>query len=311
MLFLNPLATADLRQSVLTTAICWRIQKNNGDLILGCEHDRDLKVTVTDPYVRLTWPTCDLTGRYEAQTGISGSNIKSSADLSADNLEVEGAIDRLVGLPGVSTAEIEGGLLTHAPVIVFAVNWVDPDRWQIIRRRGHLGEWSWDSDGRYRSEVRGLAQLFSQSIGQTFTERCSVVRFGDVRCGFDLASAARIGTIASVANRKVFTAALSPDTDPPIPAYFNGGELSFSSGENAGSMREAKRVTVAAGIASVELWDEAAGDVLIGDTFTMTPGCDRTKSTCKLHGRFTTINGGWRGYGLFMPGIDALTRGPT
>jgi hypothetical protein len=45
-----------------------------------------------------------------------------------------------------------------------------------------------------------------------------------------------------------------------------------------------------------------------GDAFTLKPGCDRQPLTCgKIYGNILNI----RAFGLYIPGLDSLTAGPT
>ena len=129
---------AHLREPVTTLAVCWHVEKRNGALIRGTQHDRDITITVSQHDI------VDLTGVYRAQTAITGSDNHSSADLSVDNMDVEGATENASDSSGditldVSVADIEAGLLDGAPVTVFLCNWSSPDAGQAILRRGQLG----------------------------------------------------------------------------------------------------------------------------------------------------------------------------
>ena len=158
------------------------------------------------------------------------------------------------------------------------------------------------------TEIRGLTQALSQNIVQTAGERCSVKRFGDQFCKFDVAAVTRTGVVTEVTSRRFFTVALTPSDDPPVPTYFNGGRIAFTSGKNAGFFREVKRAIVSAGAAQIELWDEMPDDVEVDDTCTLEPGCDKTYETCR--DVFQNIVN-FRGYGIFIPGALELMKGPT
>ena len=72
---------SELAQSVTRLAVCWRVERGDGVLILGTEHDRDITIS-----------TGTLAGEYLVQAGVTGSGVKSSSDMSVDNMEVSGAI---------------------------------------------------------------------------------------------------------------------------------------------------------------------------------------------------------------------------
>lgn len=294
---------AHFRGDLVTTAVCWVIEKRNGETVRGTDHDRNITVTATGS------PSLGLEGTYLARANISGSATRSSADMAVDNLEVDGATDDgTTGEVDVSVAEIEAGVLDRAPVVVFLVNWERPDDGQLIIKRGWLGELSRDSDDAYRVEVRGLAQALSQNIGQTYAERCNVVQLGDARCRFNVAAATRTATVTAATSRKAFTATLSPATAPPTATYFYGGQVTFTAGANAGFSREVKRAIVTGASVAVELWEELPADVSPTDAASLTPGCDRLLATCR--DVFANLDN-FRGHGVFMPGRAALIRGPT
>lgn len=298
---LTPTFASHIREPVTTLAVCWRIEKNNGELVLGTQHDRDITITDSQPSI------VDLTGVYRAQAGITGSDMQSSSDMSADNMEVQGATDRTGDEVAIDLTvyDIEAGTLDYAPVVVFLVNWQSPDSGQAILRRGRLGALTRDSDGRYRTEVRGLAQHLSQNIGFVYQETCNVVRFGDSRCGYDVSSIQITAPITAVTSNKQFSIA-APGTPPPA-GYPLGGEVMFMTGENAGFVREVKATTVAGGVLTLELYEELPADVVVGNEIQITPGCDRRWSTCRAYSNLVN----YRGWGVYIPGTLAMMRGTT
>lgn len=290
-----------IQQPVTKLTVCWHVQKNNGELLLGTQHDRDIVIAVSQPTI------VNLVGTYSAQAAITGSDVRSSSDGSVDNLEVEGATDRSGDEIAIdlTVADIEAGTLDNATVTVFLVNWADPDAGQVILRRGRLGALSRDSDGRYRTEVRGLAQLLSQSVGLVYQETCNVARFGDSRCNFAVATIQIDDVVTTVTNRKVFTIA-EPVTAPPA-GYPAGGEVLVLTGDNEGFTREVKASTVADGLLTIELYEELPADLLVSDEVRFTPGCDRRWVTCRAYDNLVHF----RGYGVYIPGTLAMMRGPA
>lgn len=295
---LTPTFAAHIREPVTTLAVCWRIEKNNGELVLGTQHDRDITITTSQH------PLIDLTGVYRAQAAITGSDVRSGSDSSVDNMEVEGATEPRDGVViDLTVYDIEAGTLDNAPVTVFLANWNAPDSGQAILRRGRLGALSRDSDGRYRTEVRGLSQLLSQHVGWIYSETCNVVRFGDSRCQYDVDSIRIEAPVTSVTSNKQF--AIAEPGSPPPAGYPLGGEVTFLSGDNTGFIREVKTTTVAGGSLTVELYEEFPADVEVGDQLQLTPGCDRRWSTCRLYNNLVNF----RGWGVYIPGTMALMRG--
>ena len=284
---------AHLRGERTTLALCWRIEKRTGGLILGTDHDRDLVVA-----------SGDLAGTYQAGANITGADLVSSGDLSVDNSEVTGAFSDSLEITDVTVAEMEAGVLDNAPVTAFFVNWQDPDAGQVYLRRGFLGNFERDSDGKYKTELRGLSQLLSQTIVQTYGEKCNVRRFGDSRCGFDVASVTITATVQSINSRRDFF--VTGITSQPV-GYFNGGKIVGASGENSGLTRQVRTDAFEGSQGRLMLFEAFPLEVQVGDTFTLAPGCPRTREAC----RDTFANlANFRGYGVFIPGALKLLAGP-
>lgn len=285
-------------QDVATLATCWLIELADGTNIRGTDHDQDIVITSPTGHA----------GTYYGAVNITASDVTSSSDMSVDNMEVNGALQQYVEMPDLTVARIESGIADKAPVTVFLCNWQAPDDGQVVIRRGYLGEFTRDTNGAYRTEVRGLTQLLSQTIGGTFGTRCAVKRLGDSECKKDIGPLTRTGVVASVTSRRAFTVTLTPGTAPPSTTFFSAGVMTFTSGDNDNFVREVKKAPVSAGVATVELWDEAPEDIAVGDTLTLEPGCNRTTADCK--DVFDNLIN-FRGYGLFIPGIDEIMAGPT
>jgi uncharacterized phage protein (TIGR02218 family) len=280
-----------LRGDVTSIAICWCIEKGNGEFIRGTEHDEKIVIDPTGES-----PESDLVGFYPAGANIRGSTVQAGTEMAPDNMSVDGAIPTTTDYIDVTVADIEAGLLNQAPVTVFFVNWQAPNDGFVIMKRGYLGEIARDSDGKYSTEVRGLAQLLAQVFVETFGVTCSVKRFGDERCKLDVTPYTFTGTVTAVTNRKAFTTDLSLSPYPD----FRGAEFRFDTGANADYTREAKS-------GAFTFWDAFPNDVEPGDSFTVIQACPRTIEACKQFGNIVNF----RGYGVFIPGIDALAKGPT
>lgn len=303
----SPAYAAHLRQPVTTLAVCWRIVKRNGDLIMGTDHDRNIPITVTSIGMDVgSSPPFSLLGTYQAAAGITASDIKGGTDMSVDNMEVQGALDPDLFVD-VSIADIEAGLLDTAEVTTFRVNWTDPDDFQDVLRHGTLGQIRWNSDREYRTELRGLTQRLQQTVGRTAGERCDVVEFGDSRCKFDIAAATVTGIITAVTSRRSFETDLDLDSPAPSSGYFNLGKITMTSGENQGYKRQVMNDSEGAVLGNIAVWEAFPLDLDVGDTFTLTPGCDRRYETCRdVHDNVINI----RAPGLFMPGLGEIIRAP-
>src|SRR5882724_10045742 len=215
---------AHLDGDTTTLALCWVILKRNGNYIRGTTHDRDVPVA-SGIYA----------GTYKASSNITPSNVKSNSDLAVDNLDVTGAWADTTARIDITRADIESRNLDFASVRTFFVNWQAPDEGQVPMRSGFLGPITYNSNGGYSTQVRGLAQLLQQNIVQTYSDRCTVKRLGDVRCGVDVVSLSIAATVTVVVSRREFT--ISGIGAQPA-GYFSLGNLVGLTGDNAGFLRQ-------------------------------------------------------------------------
>lgn len=283
-----PLLT-HIRGPLVTLAVCWRVQRKDGELILGTEHDRDLTVSVDSNALTLV-------GTYRASSGITGSDLRSNSDMAVDNMEVSGAVaspDDL-SIVDLTVADIEGGLFDDAPMTLFLVNWQAPDDGQIILRHGTIGEIRRTSDGHYYTELRGLAQRLQQQIVETYSQTCQA-SLGDSRCQFNTAPHIINGTVSSVTSRLRFDAAMDTAGDASIMYSF--GKLTFTDGANVDITREVRTPAVGDVFGDIQTFEPFPFDIEVGDQFTLAPGCDKSSTQCQLYNNFVNF----RGHGLFVP----------
>lgn len=322
---MTPAFVAELQSDRTAFVICWSIEMADGTFIRGTEHDEDVTVPV------LGSPIEDAAGTYSAAAGISGSDRKSSSDMSVDNMEVTGALaadatedtitvdtteitvdSTFVTIPGgddliqINIRDIESGNLDAAPVQVILVNWRDPSQGYMLLGRGYLGDITRDTDLVWKTEVVGFLQNLSQSLGKTYGDTCDVKRFGDHRCKVDLAPLTKVGVVSTRTSRRIFTSAITLGALTPDAIYWNGGELTFTSGANAGFTRQVKTGFSGAVQGSFVMWDSFPSPINVGDSFQVVPGCDRSYERCVFFDNLLNF----RGHGRWIPGIPAIIRAP-
>lgn len=301
-----PLLLAELRADLTSLAMIWTIAMADRRVIRGTEHDLDITIpggsSPEDPFA----------GTYFAEANVTMGDINSNTDLSVDNLQVDGAFpEKTQDSPpkytvlDVTVDDIESGLLDQAPVTVLVCSWRNPQYGYWVAKEGSLGAINRDSDGKYVTEVRGITQGLAQTIIRTFSTTCNVVKFGAGRCHFDLPAHTVAGHVTAVTNRLQFTVSIPADSPPGVFSYA-GGELTFSSGENENFTREVK-VDPHFNAGVIVFWEQFPADVKINDTFELAIGCDRQYLTCKRYGQLLNF----RGFGVFIPGVNSLTAGPT
>ena len=253
---------------VRTKALCWSVVRTDGVSIKGTSLDRDLVVTASG-----------YAGTYPAMLGVIGSNVKSSADLSIDNLEVQSALFTT----GVEASDIEAGLYDGAAVVVFETDFTNPASVTILRT-GTIGQITRTAEGGYTAEIRGLAQQLAQVITDVYQLSCRA-EFGSGdetrvirRCGVDRAAYtfSDVVTAITTPDRKFTSSSLG--AAHPVNGYFQYGEIIFTSGSNDGYTR---RVKTYSSTGLTDLTEPLPYDIEVGDTFSIVAGCDKSLATCR------------------------------
>lgn len=158
----TPTLAAHLAGPVTTLSTCWIITRRDGRVFRFTDHDQDLAFEGET---------------YAARFGYARSALTSDAQLSVDNLDIDGIFDD----EAISEAEMRAGLFDFAEVSIFLVNWTDPSMGSLRLRRGWLGEVTLSEQGSFRTELRGLTQALQQEIGEIYSAECRA-DLGDGRC---------------------------------------------------------------------------------------------------------------------------------
>ncbi len=274
---IDPGLAAHLAGGATTLCRCWLVTRADGSILGFTDHDRGLSFDGVD---------------YEPESGFDASEDVSETGFAIGGLEATGALSS----ERLTVADLAAGLYDHAEVALWLVNWTTPEERHLLRT-GHLGEVTRE-DGTFRAELRGLAAELDQPNGRVFRHGCDA-DLGDQRCGVNLDDAAYCGTgtVTAAAGRRRFAASGLGDF---AAGWFTRGRLAWTSGANAGRAIEVRAHRLADDVASFELWQAMAADIAVGDTFTVTAGCDKLFFTCQA--KFANaVN--FRGF-PHMPGND-------
>ncbi|HUD53509.1 DUF2163 domain-containing protein [Parvibaculum sp.] len=274
---ISPELAAHLAGGVTTLCNCWKLTRADGRVMGFTDHDGDL---VFDGVT------------FEAAAGFTASAIESSAGLAVDNLDLAGGFNS----ERLDESELAAGLYDDAGVEIWRVNWRAPEQ-RLLMRKGNLGEVSRGATG-FTAELRGLAHRLNQPTGRLFQYGCDA-DLGDARCCVDLGAAAMRGegvVVAVEENRIVTATGLGGFAE----GWFERGRLVFADGANEGAGGEVKLHAATPSGAVVELWQAAAREIAVGDSFSVTAGCDKQFTTCRA--KFGN-GANFRGF-PHMPGND-------
>lgn len=270
------------RSGALTVATLWKITRTDGVIVAWNDVDIDLEYDGV---------------LYKAGKGITPTAIAGTEGGSVDNLEVES----LLGLPdeagAITLQDMRDGLYDGARIDLYRVNYNDLSMGAEIMPTGFFGEFT-ASDIGYTAELRGLKQREQTQVGRIFQPSCDA-DLGDARCGVDLEALRVYGSITSGVTFGTFidTSLTQPDN------YFGNGLLEFLTGDNAGQKIEV--MAYDSTTKEVVLYDAPKRPMKVGDTYTMTPGCDKSIDTCREKYENQVR---FRGF-PFIPGADQLVSG--
>lgn len=268
---------AHMAGELTTLATLWKITRTDGAVFGFTDHDANIAYDGV---------------AYEASSGYTASAIRTSADLAVDNMEAEG----MLSSETIADADLIAGLWDHAAFIIMRVNYADLTMGHEIMRAGTIGN---VSTGRqhFTAELRGMMQPLQQSVGRVYTPACDAA-LGDARCGIALGSYTVTGSVTTATSGRVFTDTARTETDD----YFAGGLITWTSGDNDTYQMEVKSST-SAGV--ITLQQTMPNGTTIGDTYSLSAGCDKLLATCR--DKFNNVVN-FRGF-PHVPGPDKVIAG--
>ncbi len=281
---INPALQSKLNSGATTLCRCWLLERRDGTQIGFTDHDRDLEF---DGY------------RFEAGTGLDAGALESSTGLSVDNTQAVGALSAT----GLTEDDIRAGLYDRAAVRLWLVDWSDVSL-RALLFRGFLGEIERGATA-FEVELRGLSEVLNTTVGRSYIKTCDRL-LGDDKCKFNL-STPGYSVIAQVAesqdNRTVWADGISGFAD----SWFAHGVLEWLTGRNTGAIGKIKFDRIRKAQRVIEIWEEAAHPITLGDQFRIIAGCDKLPETCSgKFGNFTNF----RGF-PHIPGEDWVSTYPS
>jgi uncharacterized phage protein (TIGR02218 family) len=276
-----PTALQDKLDSGVTSLCrCWRITRRDGAVAGFTDHDEDVVVDGL---------TC------RAGTGLTGSEATTQLGLAVTGSEISGAL----ASDTLSEADLAAGRYDAATIECYLVDWSEPSLF-VLTGKGVLGEVRREGQA-FAAEIRGLTDRLNQESGRRYTATCDA-DLGDSRCTIDLTAPAFAGAgavAALIGTSSVRVSGLDAFADD----WFSAGRLTFASGANAGLAVEVKNHHIGADGVVLDLWQTMSEPIAVGDTFSVTAGCDKRFATCR--DRFDNVLN-FRGF-PHIPGNDFVT----
>lgn len=256
--------TIALAKQPLTLAVCWKVTDTFGNETFHTTHDREIVINkdgIEGTYV----PTKPLTVT-EFSSGSDGGATTSEVTIPLDDLDLTRGL-------------VRAGVLKQVRYLLFVTDWESPSNVGVIIKAGTVGNVRLVSENVIQVETRGLKQFLNQPLLESVSRTCRA-DLGDHRCLVDLVGLTDNGTVTTVGSRRQFLASgISAAVD-----YFSGGVVEWQTGDNTGFSVEVRTYTTPTGVI---LFEPTPFDINVGDTFTITPGCDKTLATCRT--RFNNV----------------------
>ena len=280
------LITADAVPCVTRWCQVWLFQRTDGVQYGFTSHDEPV------PFKGLICQPC---------SSLNSTASEAASEIGAiGNIELSGIIDS----DAINEFDLYAGKFDGCFVEVWETSWGFDGTTPKRLAAGKMGSVSHGREG-FKTEVLGVgARIAQQAVTQVVTAACRFV-FGDKRCGKDIEAlrvAAAVTSAPVQTSNRVFTASALAGDHPD--GYFVRGVVTFTTGANAGVRAEVKEYDGPSG--SFILWTALPAPLAPGDAFTVTPGCDLSKTACQ----------GWANYVNFggfpdVPGDDATSETPN
>ena len=268
--------TAFLEQDLTTIALCWRLERRDGEALGFTTHDRDLAIRGLV---------------YRAAPGMLPSAISLSDGFAVDTLDIEGALSSAA----ITAEDLRAGRWDGASVRIFMVDWEAPGGEILPVARGQLGEVSFRGDA-FEAELRGPTALLDAAVIEQTSPECRA-SLGDRRCRVDMAGRIKVTRVAAVIDDETIA------FEAAAPGNAHGyGRLRWLGGANSGLESAVLRSDGAA----LTLREPPPFPAAVGNLVELHEGCDKSLATCA--GRFGNA-ANFRGE-PHLPGIDLLTRYP-
>jgi uncharacterized phage protein (TIGR02218 family) len=249
---------AKLDAGATTLCRCFIVTRRDGVVRGFTDHDEDIVLNAV---------TC------RAGTGFAGSEAVEQLGLAVQGAEISGALSD----EALSEADLAAGRYDAAAVEVHLVDWSEPSLF-VLMSKGALGEVRREGIA-FTAELRSLAHRLAEDSGRLYTTTC-FADLGDARCTVDLTDAALhgSGTVAALDGGGALRAG---GLDAFAEGWFTAGKLTFTAGANTGLAVEVKAHRVEPDGVHIEMWQQMPEPIAVGDTFTVTAGCDKRFTTCR------------------------------
>lgn len=149
-----------------TLAICLRLTRQDGVVIVATNHDTDLTITIPSGS-----PT--LVDKYLSRIGGTDTDVQTSNALNVDNMDQHGALS----VESINEDDLHAGLFDYATFKLFAVNYANLSQGIYSLRDGTIGVVTVDR-GTFVAQLQGMMEALKLTLGELVNPLCPY-NFGD------------------------------------------------------------------------------------------------------------------------------------
>ncbi len=245
----------------------WKLVRKDGTIFRFTNHNIDL-VNPEDGFT-YTPLLSFLTSSHQRKTGID-----------QNNLEIQGIIGTL------TFNDFLAGKYRESRITEYLVDWQYP--WAgVLLATTFILESITHHNAKWTAEAGSIVLPLLRPKGSVYGRTCRHV-LGDLKCKVSLSLLEESENVLAVnSERTKFTTTLPIITDVfgnarGIPNYWAFGSLTWTNGANSGLKFEVRSDTIPVPEQQeIILQTPTPFDIVVGDVFTITPGCDKLWSTCK------------------------------
>ncbi len=227
---------------------------------------------------------------YIPDVGYMPSELRSSGDLSVNNVDVTGIIDNDI----ITENDLVSGRFDFCRLWFFGIDPTNIANDPVTIGYGRIGEVNLN-DFSFNAEFRGLSQALTQDTMRQIMPSCDV-EVGSTKCGVDIEALAVVGTVTNVANKRTFEDTSLTQDD----GYFSLGVVRWLTGNNTGRRVKIRQHQLSGTL--VTLLERVPFTIQIGDTYSITPGCGKSAAICET--KYSNIVN-FRGFN-FLPGMAEM-----
>jgi len=256
---LDPAFATHIATGATTMATCWRLRRGDGFVLGFTDHDVALSFDGTD---------------FLPSRGLDGGEESTKLGAQVDTTEVVG----ILASDAITEDDILLGRYDGALVETFRVNWRDVSVRDLVRR-STIGEIT-RADGRFTAELRSGQQALNVAKGRLYQSLCDA-RLGDARCGILLTDPRyrADATVTAIRDRyRVAFDGLAGFDE----GWFGFGGATWSSGRRQGVADQVMSHSRIGGVDILQFGAPVGDWLAAGDAATITAGCDRRFSSCKV-----------------------------